>query len=130
MKLANIIRASEAMTNLTKKRFTNFKVARSLVALRKRVEEECNFLASEQQKAIKAFAELDENGRPIFLDDKHIQMKSPYDREKFEAVLSGLADMDIDDISPVEVAETDFADPRELPTPDEMFVLEGLVDFV
>lgn len=129
MKLIEIIRAKPALENLTKKRFTNFAVARKLATLRKQVEEECEFFAQEQMKSVYAHAEM-KDGKPVFVDGQHIKTKDPAAKIAFEQELTALNNTEISSVAPVELTETDFADPGNLPTPDEIFLLGGLVDFV
>lgn len=129
MKMMELMAAKPALEALTKKRFTRFSVARKLAAMRKRVEEEAEFYATEQNKAIMAYAALDENGNPIFIDGRRIQLKSPEARVAFERALEALNEMCVDGLSPLALTEADFADTKDFTTPDEMCALMGLVDF-
>lgn len=129
MQLIKVIQARAALCRLTETRFKNFTVSRNLCALRKRVDEEAQFLQTEQQKAINAYAEL-KDGKPVFTDGGNVQLKSPADKEAFEAEMKRLLELEISDISPVVIAETDFRSPEDYPSPDDMMALDGIVEFM
>lgn len=129
MQLIKIIQARAALCRLTETRFKNFTVSRNLCAMRKRVDEEAQFLQTEQQKAIMAYAAL-KDGKPVFTDRGNIQLKSPADKEAFDAEMQRLFELEISDISPVAITETDFRSSEDYPTPDDMMALDGLVEFM
>lgn len=128
MQLIKIIQARAALCRLTETRFKNFAVSRSLCALRKRVDEEVQFLQTEQQKAINAYAEL-KDGKPAFTDGGNVLLKSPADKETFEAEIKRLLELEISNISAVVIAEADFRSHEDYPSPDDMMALDGLVEF-
>lgn len=129
MKLITIVGAKEALTRLTEKHFTNFKVARKLVALRKAVDAEVEFYAEEEKKAVDLYAEKDENGNPVFLGEGRLKLKNNEAKLAFESEVKKLLDTEVDDIEPVLLRESDFRSADDLPTPGDMIALEGFVIF-
>ena len=129
MKLITIVGAKEALTRLTEKHFTNFKVARKLVALRKAVDAEVEFYAEEEKKAVDLYAEKDENGNPVFLGEGRLKLKNNESKLAFESEVKKLLDTEVDDIEPVLLRESDFRSADDLPTPGDMIALEGFVIF-
>lgn len=127
MKLIKIINSRAAVERLTQKRFNSFSLARKLAIMRKRVDEEAGFFYAEQNKALKEHAEF-ENGRPV-TEGGGIKMKSTDDLAAYESEMQRLFDTEIDGIEPVTISEADFRSPEDYPTPEDMLVLEGLVDF-
>ena len=62
MKLKDLIEANVPLKRLTEKRFVSYKKMRELVKLRKAVEQEVEFYATEEKKAISLYAETDASG--------------------------------------------------------------------
>lgn len=129
MKLITIVGAKEALTRLTEKHFSNFKVARKLVALRKAVDAEVDFYAEQEKKAVDLYAEKDENGNPVFLGEGRLKLKDNDAKIAFEGEVKKLLDTEVDDIEPVLLRESDFRSADDLPTPGDMIALEGFVTF-
>ena len=129
MKLITIINAKEALNRLTEKHFSNFKVARKLVALRKAVDAEVDFYAEQEKKAVDLYAEKDENGNPVFLGEGRLKLKDNDAKIAFEGEVKKLLDTEVDDIDPVLLRESDFRSTDDLPTPGDMIALEGFVTF-
>lgn len=129
MKLITIVGAKEALTRLTEKHFTNFKVARKLVALRKAVDAEVEFYAEEEKKAVDLYAEKDENGNPVFLGEGRLKLKNNEAKLAFESEVKKLLDTEVDDIEAVLLRESDFRAAEDLPSPGDMIALEGFVIF-
>lgn len=128
MKLIKIINSRSAVERLTQKRFNRFSVARKLADLRKRVDEEVAFFSVEQNKALQAYAEY-ENDR-LVTEGGGIKMKSYDDLMAYESEMQTLMDTEIDGIEPVTISEADFRSPEDYPTPEDMLALDGLVEFV
>ena len=126
MKLITIVGAKEALTRLTEKHFTNFKVARKLVTLRKAVDAEVEFYAEEEKKAVDLYAEKDENGNPVFLGEGRLKLKNNEAKLAFESEVKKLLDTEVDDIEPVLLRESDFRSADDLPTPGDMIALACL----
>lgn len=129
MKLINLIQAKPALEDLTEKRFTNFKIARKLVALRKQVAAEAEFYEAEQKKIVQAYAEFNPDGSLVFLDERHIKLKTPEAKMAFDNEIQKLLETEIDGIEPVVLGESDFSKPDDIPSPSDMIALEGLVEF-
>ena len=129
MTYENILIAHEALGNLTAKRFTSFKVARQLVALRKKVDEEFDFYASEEKKLLDLYAKKNENGDPMITEENRIQLKDAASAKAFLQKIAELRNSPVEGIEPVVLYERDFCEVQALPTPDEMIALEGFIEF-
>ena len=129
MNLINLVQAKAAMERLTEKRFTDFKIARKLVKMRKKVEAEAEFYTDQQKKAIEAYAELSPDGTPVFIDQQHIKLKNEDSKMAFDAEMQKLNNTEVDGIEPVTLTEADFCSVKDIPTPSDMIALEGIVEF-
>ena len=129
MTYGNVLTAREALGNLTAKRFTSFRVARQLVALRKKVDEEIDFYASEEKKLLDLYALKNEDGGPKITKENRIQLKDEESAKAFLQKISELRNSPVEGIEPVKLCEGDFCEAQALPTPDEMIALEGFVEF-
>ena len=129
MTYENILTAHEALGNLTAKRFTSFRVARQLVALRKKVDEEFDFYASEEKKLLDLHAKKNENGDPMITEENRIQLKDEASAKAFLQKITELRNSPVEGIEPVKLCEGDFCEAQALPTPDEMISLEGFIEF-
>ena len=129
MTYENVLTAREALGNLTAKRFTSFRVARQLVALRKKVDEEFDFYASEEKKLLDLYALKNEDGGPKITKENRIQLKDEESAKAFLQKISELRNSPVEGIEPVKLYEGDFCEAQALPTPDEMIALEGFVEF-
>lgn len=129
MKLNDILAAREPLKRLSEKRFASYKKMRELVKLRKAVEQEFDFYYAEEKKAVSNYAEHDENGAPIFLDDGRLRLKDYASKQAFEKEIATLRDTEVDGIERITLSEADFRTSADLPTPDEMIALEAFIDF-
>ena len=129
MTYENVLTAHEALGNLTAKRFTSFREARQLVALRKKVDEEFDFYASEEKKLLDLYALKNEDGGPKITKENRIQLKDEESAKAFLQKISELRNSLVEGIEPVKLCEGDFCEAQALPTPDEMIALEGFVEF-
>ena len=129
MTYENVLTAREALGNLTAKRFTSFRVARQLVALRKKVDEEFDFYASEEKKLLDLYALKNEDGGPKITKENRIQLKDEESAKAFLQKISELRNSPVEGIESVKLCEGDFCEAQALPTPDEMIALEGFVEF-
>ena len=129
MKLNDLLTANEPLKRLSEKRFASYRKMRELVKLRKAVEGEMEFYLSEEQKAIKTYAELDGNGSPVFLADGRLRLKDMEAKVAFEKEITTLRETDVDGIAPIALSESDFRSADDLPTVDDMIALEGIIIF-
>ena len=129
MKLRNLLEANEPLKRLSEKRLASYKKMRELVRLRKAVEAEVDFYATEETKCVNTYAELDDTGAPIFLPDGRLRLRDAEAKTAFEAEIEALRDTEIEDISPVSLSETDFLTSSDLPTTNEMIALEHIINF-
>ena len=129
MKLKDLIEATAPLKRLTEKRFVSYKKMRELVKLRKAVEQEVEFYAAEEKKAIGLYAETDDGGNPLFLDDGRLRLKDMEAKVAFEKEITTLRETDVDGIEPITLSESDFRSADDLPTVDDMIALEGIIIF-
>ncbi len=129
MKLKKILDASEPLKRLTEKNFSNFKAVRSLVKLRKAVQDEVDFYLEEEKKAIEKYAVKNENGSPVLLDGGRIQLKDAESKKCFDERIGELRETDIDGITAVSLTDEDFRSKDDIPSPNDVFLLEGFVEF-
>ena len=129
MKLKELLEANEPLKRLSEKRFASYKKMRELVRLRKTVEQEMEFYAGEEKKAVNTYGELDEHGSPIFLDDGRLRLKDMEAKVAFEKEITTLRETDVDGIEPITLSESDFRSADDLPTVDDMIALEGVIIF-
>lgn len=129
MKIISILNAKEPLTRLLECKYTSFKVVRDLVNLRKKLEAEVDFYIGEEKKLVDEYASKDEKGRPIVIEGGRIQFDSVEEKNKFEEEIINLRVLDIDGINPVHLKESDFRNNDDLPTPNDMIALEGIVEF-
>ena len=129
MKLNDILVANEALKRLSEKRFLSYAKMRELVKLRKAVEQEVDFYAKEETKAVNAYAEVDEGGSPIFLSDGRLRLKDMDAKIAFEKEIATLRETEVDGIVPITLCERDFRSPDDIPTVDDMIALESVIIF-
>ena len=129
MTYGNVLTAHEALGNLTAKRFTSFRVARQLVALRKKIDEEFDFYASEEKKLLDLHAKKNKDGDLMITEENRIQLKDEASAKAFLQKITELRNSPVEGIEPVKLCEGDFCEAQALPTPDEMIALEGFVEF-
>ena len=129
MKLNDILVANEPLKRLSEKRFSSYKKMRELAKLRKAVDQELDFYAAEEMKAVNTYAEVGEDGSPIFLSDGRLRLKDAEAKEAFEREIANLRETEIDGITPVTLCEGDFRGADDIPTVDDMIALEGIIVF-
>ena len=129
MKLNDILVANEPLKRLSEKRFSSYKKMRELAKLRKAVEQELDFYAAEERKAVNAYAEVDEGGSPIFLSDGRLRLKDMEAKIAFEKEIATLRETEVDGIVPIALCERDFRSSDDIPTVDDMIALEGIIIF-
>lgn len=130
MKIKKIVTARDALARLTEKRFTDYKKVRAIVKLRQAVDAEFEIYAAEEKKAVDTYAEMSADGTPAFLPDGRLKLKDEKAKVAFESEIAALLDSEVDSIEPIQITEKDFRSADDLPTPDDMIALDGLVDFV
>lgn len=130
MKIINLLNAKEALTRLLECRYTSFKVVRELANLRKAAEAEIEFYIEQEKKIVAAYSVKDEKGNPVFLDGDRVQLKDEDSKTAFEKEITDLRNLEVETITPVSVHESDFRNKDDIPSPNDLFALEGIVDFV
>lgn len=129
MKLIELLQAQTPLKRLTEKNFNNYKVLRELAKLRKAVESEVEFYTEQERKAVELYADKDDKGQPIILENGRIKLKDIEAKQAFDEELTKLRALEVDGITKVVVGEDDFRSSADYPTPDEMFALECVIDF-
>lgn len=129
MKLKELLKTQEPLKRLTEKRFTNYKIIRALVGLRKAVDAEVDVYLEQERKAITAYAVLDEKGNPVLLAEGRVQLRDEKAKAAFEKELTELRETEIENISSITLWEDDFRSDEDFPTPDDILSLEPLVVF-
>lgn len=130
MKLIEVLNALIPLRALTEARFTSFKKSRELAILRKNVEFEVDFYAKEEKKIVDTYAEKNETGEPIILEGGRIKLKSVEAKTAFDKEITDLRNTEVDEITKVELKESDFADTSKIPTPYELIALEAVIEFL
>ena len=129
MKLFDIMQAREALAKLTNTHFTSYKILRELVKLKRRVDEEFEFYAAQEKKAVEAYAEKTEEGQPIFLEGGRLKLKDLKSKNAFDEEISKLNETEVEDIPCVKISESDFRSVEDFPTATDMLVLSAFVNF-
>lgn len=129
MKLIELLQAQTPLKRLTEKNFNNYKVLRELAKLRKAVESEVEFYTEQERKAVEVYADKDDKGQPIILENGRIKLKDIEAKQAFDEELTKLRALEVDGITKVVVGEDDFRSSADYPTPDEMLALECVIDF-
>lgn len=129
MKLKHIIEAKEAIVRLTEKRFTDYKKLREIVKLRKASEAEFEFYCDQEKKAVETYGEKTDKGTPAFLPDGRLKLKDVEAKEAFEAEIKKLLDTEVGDFTIITIRESDFLTADDLPTPNDMLLLENVINF-
>lgn len=129
MKIKDILIANEPLKRLCDRRLASYKKMRELAKLRKAADQELEFYAVEEKKAVSAYAEVDEKGSPIFLSDGRLRLKDMDAKIAFEKEISKLRETEIDGITSITLCERDFRSADDIPTVDDMIALEGIIVF-
>lgn len=129
MKLIELLQAQTPLKRLTEKNFNNYKVLRELAKLRKAVESEVEFYTEQERKAVDLYADKDDKGQPVILENGRIKLKDIEAKQAFDEELTKLRALEVEGITKVVVEEKDFRSSVDYPTPDEMLALECVVDF-
>lgn len=129
MKLIDIMQAKDALIKLTDTHFTNYKILRELVRLKKRVDEEYEFYSVQEKKAVDAYAEKTEDGQLVFVDGGRLKLKDVKSKTAFDAEISKLNETEVDDIPTVIIRESDFKTVADFPTASDMLLLSAIIEF-
>ena len=129
MKLINVMQARDALAKLTDTHFTSYKILRELVKLKKRVDEEYEFYSTQEQKAVDAYAEKNENGQLVFVDGGRLKLKDAKSKAAFDAEIAKLNETEVDDIPVVTIRENDFRTAADFPTATDTLLLSEIIEF-
>ena len=94
------------------------------------MEFEGDFYAKEEKKIVDTYAEKNESGEPIILEGGRIKLKSVEAKTAFDKEITDLRNTEVDEITKVELKESDFADTSKIPTPYELIALESVIEFL
>lgn len=131
MKITDILAASDTLKKLVNVRFSSYKATRSITILVKQCDEEIKLYMAEMQKLINIYAEKDKDGNPVVLENGSIKLIDQEAKNNFDKEFKDLSETDVSDtVHKINLSESDFRDPADLPTPAEMMALEGVVNWV
>ena len=86
---------------------------------------------AEMQKLINIYAEKGEDGNPVILENGNIKLIDQEAKNNFDKEYKDLSETDVsDNVHKVNLCESDFRDPADLPTPAEMMALESVINWV
>lgn len=129
MKIIDILQGREALVRLTNVHFTNYKVLRDLVRLKKRTDEELEFYTEQERKAVDEYAEKTKSGQPVFLDNGRLKLKDVDAKVAFDNEIGKLNNTEVEDLLPVTIREVDFKSSDDFPTAAEMDLLSPFIRF-
>ena len=130
MKLNEVLAAREPLNKLSQKHFSNFKVVRNISELVKSVNNEFDFFNTEFKKLIDAYAEKDEHGNPVIVQNGNIKLKDEEAKLAFDKEYKELLDLDVSDrVKVITIKETDFKTSEEFLTPGEMMALDCIINW-
>lgn len=129
MILKEILPLNEPLKNLCGKRLANFKTARALSKILKKVEDEVTFYSTEYKKLLDEYAKKDEQGNLILHKGNTFELKNPEARQKFEQESKDLLETDVGAIDLVKIDERDFTNVNDFPTAQEMNILETVIEW-
>jgi hypothetical protein len=130
MKLGNIVYSESALTNLSKKHFSNFSVVYKLAMLLKATEEKTKFYLEQEKILAEKYSMKDEKGNIKTTSDGRLFFQSIELKNSFDSEIKKLQDTEIDDLNIVEIKESSFLSRDDYPTPEEVIKLSGVVEFV
>jgi len=129
MLLKDVLSVNEALKKLCEKRLKNFKTSRSLSKLLKKVDDETGFYSQEYKKLLDIYAKKDPQGNLIMRGKSSFELKDPDSKVKYEQEFKDLLETDVGQFEPVSVNESDFVDTNDLPTAQEMNLLEIVINW-
>lgn len=129
MLLKDMLALNEPLKNLCSKRLSSFRTARLLSKTLKKVEEEIEIYSKEQRKLLDTYAKKDEKGNFIPHPNGGISLIDAEAKVKYEEALKKLLETDVGMIATIKVSESEFTNPADFPTPQEMVALEPLIDW-
>ena len=130
MKLNEVLAAREPLNKLSQKHFSNFKVVRNISELVKSVNNEFDFFNTEFKKLIDTYAEKDEHGNPVIVQNGNIKLKDEEAKLAFDKEYKELLDLDVSDrVKVITIKETDFKTSEEFLTPGEMMALDPIINW-
>lgn len=127
MKLQKIINANEAIIEITKMRFPPV-VARNLMKLKKKIQDELEFSAEEEMKILDKYAKKDEDGNIIINSDNMYLFDNVEICNICKAQMKTLFETEIEDMPIVTIKDSDIID-GEI-KPETMYLLYDFIDFV
>lgn len=129
MTIQSMMTAAAPFNELLKKHFKTIKMVYDLAMLKKVLDEKLNWGYEKEKEYIEQYALKDAKGSPKITEDGRVVCKSLEERNEFEVKLKELHEMDIPEIKPVELSENDFRSSDDLPTPEDLIKLQGVVNF-
>lgn len=129
MLLKEVLQFYEPLKLLCTKRLRNFKTARALSRVFKKVEEESTFYSKEYKKLLDTYAKKDEKGNFIQHGSSSLELRDASLKPQFETELSDLLETSVESFEKITINESDFVDKNDFPTAQDMISLEGIIDW-
>lgn len=129
MLLKDLLALREPLKNLCSKHLISFKTARLLSKAFKKVEEEAEVYSKEQLKLFDIYVKKDAKGNYVQGTQGGLELKEPSDKQKYEEDLKKILESDIGEIAIIKISETEFTNPSDFPTPQDMIMLEKIIDW-
>lgn len=127
MKLRKILDAQKAIIEITQMSFPP-EIARALMKLRQKIQNEYDFAAEEEAKFITKLVKKDDNGMPIMNDKGQMLFENNKDANIFNNHIRSLLEAEIDNIPSVTIRDSDVLD-KEI-KPEIMYLLCDFINFI
>lgn len=130
MKIKDLLTAKDQLKNLSNMHYTHFSTIRSVANLVKESDVELEFFTKEFRALLDKYADKDERGSPIVSEEGGFKISSQENRTQFQKEYEDLLSVDISDkVNKITIKESDFKDSNELPTPNELAVLDPFINW-
>lgn len=130
MTINDILAAREPLIKLSSKKFTSFKVVRSIAILVREVNGEYEFFNTQFRELLNLYADKDATGNPILIQNGNIKLKDEESKKAFDQKYAELISVDVSDtVHKIDILEDDFQNKTDYPTPSEMIALETIINW-
>lgn len=129
MILNDVLKSSKAVTELSQKHLSDFAAAYAIANLKKAVDSDVEFFVNEEKKMAEKYAKKDENGKPMISQDGRITFVDVKDANSFNEEHIKLANTESTNVHRITVNPKCFIDSKEIPTPEQILLLEPVVAF-
>lgn len=130
MKLIELYESYNSLKKLGKCKFSNYALSRNIYMLTKRVHEECIFYITEEAKLVDEYALKDDNGKIVYVSETKIQLRNPEFKKIFDEKVNDLRNTEINDLTKINISDSDFINSSDIPSPEEMGILEVVINWL